>query len=164
MQQLRAKMVSDSVDPCENVLRDRVIKELIAYLEGQDRQDCIDYLLLKLDDLSAPEIEKVLGLSTRQRDYLQQRFKYHVEKFARVANWELVHQWLGAEIDRKLGLTDRQWEKFAAQLSTEQQTLLDLKQSNHSDRDIMKSLRLSEKKFQMRWSELLALASQMRNQ
>jgi hypothetical protein len=164
LQQLRAKMVSDSVDPCENVLRDRVIKELIAYLEGQDRQDCIDYLLLKLDDLSAPEIEKALGLTTRQRDYLQQRFKYHVEKFARVANWELVHQWLGAEVDRKLGLTDRQWQMFADQLSAEQRTLLNLKQSNHSDQDIMKSLRLSEKKFQMRWSELLTLASQLRNQ
>jgi rubrerythrin len=164
MQQLRAKMVSDNVDPCENVLRDRVIKELIAYLEGQERQDCIDYLLLKLDDLSAPEIEKTLGLTTRQRDYLQQRFKYHVEKFARVANWELVHQWLGAEIDRKLGLTDLQWEKFAALLSVDQRNLLNLKQSNHSDLDIMKSLRLSEKKFQMRWSELLTLASQVRNQ
>jgi rubrerythrin len=164
MQQLRAKMVSDNVDPCDGVLRDRVIKELIAYLEEKEQSDCVNYLLLKLEDLSAPEIEKMLGLTTRQRDYLQQKFKYHVEKFARVVNWELVHQWLGAEIDRKLGLTDSQWRIFASQLSPEQQTLLDLKQSNRSDRDIMKHLRLTEKKFQMRWSELLSLASQVRNQ
>jgi hypothetical protein len=164
MQQIRAKMVSENIDPSDGVLRDRVIKELIAYLEAQNQSACVDYLLLKMEDLSALEIEKTLGLTTRERDYLQQKFKYHIEKFARVANWELVHQWLGAEIDRRLGLTDRQWEIFAAQLSIEQQTLIQLKQSNHSNESIMKSLRLTEKKFQLRWSELLHLASQIRNE
>ncbi len=163
MQQIRAKMVSDNVDPGDELLRDRVIKELIAYLEAQDRSDCADYLLLKMEDLSAPEIEKMMGLSPRERDYLQQKFKYHVEKFARVANWELVHQWLGAEIDQKLGLTDKQWDVLAAQLSVEQQNLLKLKQSSHSNESIMKSLRLTEKKFQLRWSELLNMAAQVRN-
>ncbi len=164
MQQIRAKMVSDNVDPSDGVLRDRVIKELIAYLEAQDRSDCVDYLLLKMEDLSAPEIEKTLGITSRERDYLQQKFKYHVEKFARVANWELVHQWLGAEVDQKLGLTDKQWEMLAAQMSVEQQTFVQLKQANHSDEAIMKSLRLTEKKFQLRWSELLNMAAQVRNQ
>jgi hypothetical protein len=164
MQQIRAKMVLDNVDSTDEVLRDRVIEELIAYLKDQDRADCVDYLLLKMEDMSAPEIEKTLGLTTRERDYLQQKFKYHIEKFAHVANWELVHQWLGAEIDRKLGLTDRQWEVFSAQLSIEQQTFIQLKQSDRSNESIMKALRLTEKKFQLRWSELLQLAAQIRNQ
>lgn len=164
LQQIRAKMVSDNVDTTEGVLRDRVVEELIAYLTAQNQSVCVNYLRLKLEDLSSPEIEKTLGLTARERDYLQQKFKYHVEKFARVANWELVHQWLGAEIDRKLGLTDRQWEAFTAQLSVEQQTLIELKQSNLSNESIMKSLRLTEKKFQLRWSELLSMAAQIRNQ
>jgi hypothetical protein len=164
MQQIRAKMVSDTADSTDGVLRDRVIAELVAYFEAQDQPACVDYLLLKMEDLSAPEIEKTLGLTTRERDYLQQKFKYHIEKFARVANWELVHQWLGAEIDRKLGLTDRQWEVFAAQLSIEQQSFMNLKQANHSDKSIMDALRLTEKKFKLRWSELLQLAAQIRNQ
>jgi hypothetical protein len=164
MQQIRAKMVSDNVDPGEGMLRDRVIKELIAYLESQDRSDCVDYLLLKMEDLSAPQIEQALGITSRDRDYLQQKFKYHVEKFARVANWELVHQWLGAEIDQKLGLTDKQWKILETQLSVEQQTLLQLKQANHSNESIMKTLRLTEKKFQLRWSELLNMAAMVRNQ
>jgi hypothetical protein len=164
MQQIRAKMVSDNVDTSDSVLRDRVIEELIAYLEAQNQPACVDYLLLKMEDLSAPEIEKTLGLTTRERDYLQQKFKYHVEKFAHVANWELVHQWLGAEIGSKLGLTDRQWEIFAAQLSIEQQSFMQLKQANHSNESIAKELRLTEKKFQLRWSELLQLAAQIRNQ
>ena len=164
MQQIRAKMVSDNVDATDGVLRDRVIEELITYLEAQNQPACVDYLLLKMEDLSAPEIEKTLGLTTRERDYLQQKFKYHIEKFAMVSNWELVHQWLGAEIDRKLGLTDSQWEIFDTQLSIEQQAFMQLKQSNHSDESIMSALRLTEKKFQLRWSELLQLAAQIRNQ
>ena len=147
MQQIRAKMVSDNVDSSDSVLRDRVIEELIAYLQAQNQPACVDYLLLKMEDLSAPEIEKTLGLSTRERDYLQQKFKYHIEKFANVSSWELVHQWLGAEIDRKLGLTDRQWQAFTAQLSVEQQVLIELKQSDRSKESIMKSLKLTEKKF-----------------
>jgi len=146
------------------VLRDRVIEELVAYLESQNQSACVDYLLLKMDDRSTLEIEKILGLTTRERDYLQQKFKYHIEKFTRVANWELVYQWLGAEIDRKLGLTEPQWEIFADRLSIEQQTLILLKQSNHSNESIMKALRLTEKKLKLRWSELLKLAAQIRNQ
>lgn len=164
MQQIRAKLVSENVDATDGVLRDRVIEELVAYLKSQNQSACVDYLLLKMDDRSTLEIEKILGLTTRERDYLQQKFKYHIEKFARVANWELVHQWLGAEIDRKLGLTEPQWEIFAAQLSIEQQTFIQLKQSNHSNESIMKALRLTEKKFKLRWSELLNLAAQIRNQ
>ncbi len=164
MQQIRAKMVSDTADSTDGVLRDRVIEELVTYFKAQDQPACVDYLLLKMEDLSALEIEKTLGLTTRERDYLQQKFKYHIEKFARVANWELVHQWLGAEINHKLGLTDRQWEVFAAQLSIEQQSFMNLKQSNHSDKSIMDALRLTEKKFKLRWSELLQLAAQIRNQ
>jgi hypothetical protein len=164
MQQIRAKMVSDNVDGCEEVLRERVVEELVAYLTAQNQSACVDYLLLKMEDLSAPEIEKILGLTTRERDYLQQKFKYHIEKFAHVANWELVHQWLGAEIDRKLGLTDRQWEIFSAQLSIEQQEFMQLKQANHTQESIVKTLRLTDKKYQLRWAELLQLAAQIRNQ
>jgi hypothetical protein len=164
MQQIRAKMVSDTADSTDGVLRDRVIEELVAYFEAQNQPTCVDYLLLKMEDLSAPEIEKTLGLTTRERDYLQQKFKYHIEKFARVSNWEIVHQWLGAELGHKLGLTDRQWEVFAAQLSIEQQSFMSLKQAHHSDKSIMDTLRLTEKKFKLRWSELLQLAAQIRNQ
>jgi hypothetical protein len=76
LQQVREQMVSETVDPADAVLRDRVVAELIAYLEAQNQPECVSYLTLKLQDLSASEIDRVLGLSSRQRDYLQQRFKY----------------------------------------------------------------------------------------
>lgn len=162
LQQLRAKMVSDNDDSNDQVLRDRVIHQLIEYLQGQDQ--CVDYLLLKLEDLSAPEIEAALGIDTRQRDYLQQRFKYHVEKFARVANWELVLQWIGAEVEQKLGLTTGQWDELLGVLNPEQQLILELKQSKVADSEIMKRLKLTEKKLQMRWSSILEISTKLRNQ
>jgi hypothetical protein len=164
LQQLRAKMVSDSCDPSESVLRDRVVLQLIEYLEEQDQAQCINYLLLKLEDFSAPEIEEMLGIDSRQRDYLQQRFKYHIEKFARVSNWELVLQWLGAEIEQKLGLTSAQWEELLTKITPEQQTILNLKQQKVPDREIMKQTKLTEKKLQMRWSSILTTAAELRNQ
>jgi hypothetical protein len=164
LQQLRSKMVSDSGDPSEGALRDRVIGQLIERLREQGQEQCVDYLLLKLEDLSAPEIEEILGIDARQRDYLQQRFKYHIEKFARVSSWELVLQWLGAEIDQKLGLTSVQWTAFTSKLNSDQITILEMKQSKVDDRDIMKTMNLTEKKLEMRWSEILAAASELRNQ
>jgi len=103
---------SAKFDPAEESERDHVIAELMKYLESQGQSDCVDYLTLKLQDLSAPEIDSILGLTSRQRDYLQQRFKYHVEKFSKQHHWQLVHQWLGAGLDHKLGLSSQQWEIF----------------------------------------------------
>lgn len=171
MQQVREQMISDTVDPAEAVLRDRVIAELVEYLESQGQSDCIDYLSLKLQDLSAPEIDHILGLSARQRDYLQQRFKYHLEKFSRSHNWQLVHQWLGADLDQNLGMSPQQWETFVRQLSPEQQQLLQLKQSQTSnqgeaqlsDQEIAQILKCTVKQSQKRWFQILELAWQVRN-
>lgn len=163
MQQVRSQMVASTTDPAEAVVRDRVFSELMQYLESQNQSDCVDYLVLKMQDLAAPEIDEILGLTPRQRDYLQQRFKYHVEKFALNSQWQLVHQWLGADIDQKLGLSSDQWEAFWSQLSPEQQEMLELKQAKASDRDIAKALKLTAKQVQKRWTELLNQAWKTRN-
>ncbi|MCD8487290.1 MAG: HetZ-related protein [Desertifilum sp.] len=164
MQQIREKMVAAAIDPAESVLRDRVISELVRYLEQQDQSDCIDYLVLRLQDLSASEIDEVLGLSSRQRDYLQQRFKYHLEKFSRHHQWQLVHQWLGADLDQNLGMPPAQWQAFVAQLSPEQQQLLQCKQARLSDPEIASTLKCTPKQAQKRWYQILELAWSLRNQ
>lgn len=163
VQQVREQMVADAIDPADSVVRDRVIRELIDYLESQNQTDCADYLVLKLQDLSAPEIDEILGLSARQRDYLQQRFKYHVEKFARSHNWQLVHQWLGADLDQNLGLSQLQWEQFLNQLSAEQRQLLHLKHQQQSDSEIAKALGCTSKQVHKRWVRLLEAAWRLRN-
>lgn len=171
-QQVRDQMVSDAVDPSESVLRDRVISELINYLDSQGQSDCVDYLILKLKDLSVREIDEILGLNSRERDYLQQRFKYHVEKFARSHRWQLVHQWLGADIDQNLGMPQQQWEAFLQQLSPDELKLLELKglqasdqaASSQSDQEIAKLLKCTPKQVHKRWVKLLEKAWQFRNQ
>jgi hypothetical protein len=163
MQQVRERLVAETKDPHDAVLRDRVVGELVQYLENQGHKDCADYLILKLQDLAAPEIDNILGLTPRQRDYLQQRFKYHVEKFARTQQWQLVHQWLGADIDQKLGLSSKQWDTFVGQLDSMQQQLLDLKRAKKSDFEIVKALKITPKQIQKRWTQVLEIASLVRN-
>jgi hypothetical protein len=164
MQMIREQMVAEKDDPSESVLRDRVIAELLQYLEEQGQQDCADYLTLKLKDLSVPEIDEVLGLTSRQRDYLQQRFKYHVEKFTTSGNWKLVHEWLGADLDQNFGLPTPQWETFLTKLDATQQELLRMKQMSASDEEIMQGMKLTPKQLQKRWGRLLEIARQLRNQ
>jgi hypothetical protein len=164
LQMIREQMVADQTDPAEGTLRDRVITELVRYLESQDQQDCVDYLTLKLQDLSVPEIDEVLGLTARQRDYLQQRFKYHVEKFATShSTWQIVHEWLGADLEKNLGLPPQLWQQFVASLQPEQQQLLQLKQAHLPDTEIAKSLQWTPKQVQKRWAKLLDVAWQARN-
>lgn len=163
MQQVRSRLVAQATDPSESVLRDRVVSELVEYLESQGHSDCADYLVLKLQDLSAPDIDHILGLTPRERDYLQQRFKYHVEKFSRSSHWKLVHQWLGADLDQKLGMSSEQWTAFLTQLDPQQQKLLQLKVEHKSDQEIAKALNCTPKQAQKRWTQLLEVAWKTRN-
>ncbi len=164
VQQLRSQMIAQTnFDPSEESERDRVITELMKYLESQGQSDCMNYLSLKLQDLSAPEIDQILGLTSRQRDYLQQRFKYHVEKFAKQHHWQLVHQWLGAGLEQKLGLSSQQWEIFVNQLTEQQQQILQLKTARENDLAIAKSIKCTPKQLQKRWTQLLELAWAIRN-
>lgn len=163
VQQVRAQMTATAVDPAEESERERVISALISYLEEQGQADCIDYLSLKLQDLSAPEIDEILGLTARERDYLQQRFKYHLEKFARTHHWELVHQWLGVDLDRKLGLSSEQWQAFLNQLSEQQRQMLQMKAARTPDAAIAKALKCTSKQLQKRWTQVLSMAWAIRN-
>lgn len=163
VQQVREQMVAEVADPTDSVLRDRIIRELIDYLDEQGQSECIDYLVLKLQDLSAPEIDDILEMTPRQRDYLQQRFKYHVEKFARSHRWQLVHQWLGADLDQNLGMSTQQWDAFLAQLTPEQQQLIQLKKDHATDQAIAKALQCTLKQVHKRWVKVLDLAWQARN-
>lgn len=162
-QQVREQMISETIDPAEAVLRDRVVAELVQYLESQGQSDCVDYLVLKLQDMAAQEIDEVFNLSARQRDYLQQRFKYHVEKFARSHNWKLVHQWLGADLDQNLGMPPQQWEAFVNKLTPQDRQLLDLKRAQKSEQEIAQVLKCTPKQLQKRWTQLLNLAWEARN-
>ena len=164
VQQLRSAMATQpEPEPQEDTLRSVVVSELMNYLEERQQSDCADYFALRLQDLSAQEIESILGLTPRQRDYLQQRFKYHLIRFALLHRWELVHEWLEADLHTNLGLTPQQWEVYTAQLDEKQRSLLELKQQGHPDEKIAKTLGLSMAQLQKRWFKILEQAWEIRN-
>lgn len=170
LHQVRQKMVADTVDPMDELQRQRIVRELIRYLEQQDQQECIDYLMLRLEDFPAAEIDEIMGITARQRDYLQQRFKYHIEKFMYSHNPELVHQWLGASLEQNFGLTESDWEAFYTARSRVEQQLIDLKQAQRrstnaepNDTAIAKQLNWTPKQVNRRWAKLIKQAWQFRN-
>nr|WP_229424206.1 heterocyst differentiation protein HetZ [Moorena producens] len=163
IQQVREAMVLSDSEPLDSSLRETVIKELFAYLEERQQHDCANYFTLRLKDLPTREIEEILGINPRQRDYLQQRFKYHLIRFALSHRWELVHQWLGADLDRNLGLTPKEWQRFQAKLSSQQSELLKLKQQGYSNEQISKTLGCTLNQAQKRWFKLLEIAWDIRN-
>lgn len=163
IQQVREAMVAQ--DPGNDIgsLRQVVIEELMAYLQERQQQDCADYFSLRLQDLSTGEIESILGLTPRERDYLQQRFKYHLLKFAMGHRWELVHQWLEADLEHNLGLTPTEWAALHDKIDSEQQNLLKLKQEGLSDEAIAKTLGRKVTQVKKKWYKLLELAWELRN-
>lgn len=163
MQQVREQMVAQDLEPAEDSLRGVVVEKLLTYLEDRQQEDCADYFVLRLQDLPAHEIEAILGLTPRQRDYLQQRFKYHLIRFALSHHWELVHQWLEADLEHNFGLTPQQWELFLEHLTDMQQKLLELKQKGLSDRAIAQELGCTVTQAHKQWSKILESAWEIRN-
>lgn len=163
MQQVREQMVAQEPEPVEDALRHTVIAELISYLDERKQNDCADYFVLRLQDLPTSEIESILRLTPRQRDYLQQRFKYHLVRFALSHRWELVHQWLEADLDRNLGLAPQQWQDFQTRLDESQKALLTLKQQKLTDAAIAQALGFTTTQIQKQWFKLLEQAWEIRN-
>lgn len=160
---LKEELVTQQDDLPEEVLRNRVIESLLSYLKDRNQDDCADYFTLRLLDLPTAEIEAMLNLTPRQRDYLQQRFKYHLIRFALSHHWELVHEWLEADLERNLGLTPQQWETLGQSIGQTQEKILHLKQQGMTDADISKTLGLTPTQLQKQWSRLLEQAWEIRN-
>ncbi|MBD1921323.1 heterocyst differentiation protein HetZ [Microcoleus sp. FACHB-831] len=163
VQQVRSAMVALEPEPAESSLRQTVVKELIQYLEDRQQKDCADYFVLRLKDLSASEIETILRLSPRDRDYLQQRFKYHLIRFALSHKWELVHQWLEADLEKNLGLTPQDWQEFIKKIGSQQAELIRLKQQGLANAAIATTLGCTVTQVEKRWFKLLELAWDIRN-
>ncbi len=163
LQQVREQMVAQDAEPAEDVLREKVVQELLAYLEARQQHDCANYFVLRLQDLSASEIEDILGLNPRERDYLQQRFKYHLIRFSMSHQWELVHQWLEADLENNLGLLPQEWEVFQEQLNESQVDILRMKQSQIQDSAIAKDLGCTVAQMNRQWSKMLEQAWDLRN-
>ncbi|MBP0016992.1 MAG: heterocyst differentiation protein HetZ [Cyanobacteria bacterium SBLK] len=163
VQQLRALLASNNNNPTDTTLRDTIIEEVIQYLESRKQSDCADYFILRLQDLSANEINAILGLTSRERDYLQQRFRYHLIRFALSHRWELVHQWLEADLERNLGLTAREWQSFQDRLTPQQSQLLQLKRQGLTIAEIADRIDLTPTRTEKQWYKLLELAWEIRN-
>lgn len=158
-----AEIITQTNESPEPSLRGEVIAQLLAYLRENNQEECADYFTLRLLDLSTQEIESLLQINSRERDYLQQRFRYHLARFALSHHWELVHEWLGAGLIHNLGLTSQQWQELNSQLHEKQIELLRLKKQGIKDADAIAQLRLTNSQFKKYWTNILERAWEIRN-
>jgi DNA-binding NarL/FixJ family response regulator len=84
-------------------------------------------------------------------------------RFALSHRWELVHEWLEADLDRNLGLTPAQWQEFQEKLEPDRLELLRLKQQGLPDTEIAQKLDCTVNQVNKRWFKLLSLAWEIRN-
>jgi len=84
-------------------------------------------------------------------------------RFAMSHRWELVHQWLEADLDHNFGLTLLQWQAFQAQMNSQQSRLLEMKQAGATDGSIAQALGCTVIQVQKQWSKLLEQAWEIRN-
>ncbi|WP_199247607.1 hypothetical protein [[Phormidium] sp. ETS-05] len=159
---LSAQMVMPVVTPPDPICAN-IIEELRSYLEKRQQSQCVSYFFLLLEDKTPKEIDTILGVKPRERDYLQQRFKYHLMRFAFKDSWQLVHEWLDADLDQHLGMNSQQWRVFEADLNEPLRRLLRLKQEGFSDGAIALQLKCSLKRVQRLWSDILERAWFIRN-
>lgn len=162
-QRVREEILEQVNELPEPSLRGEVVEQLLAYLKERNQDECADYFALRLLDLSPQEIEALLNITPRERDYLQQRFKYHLLRFALSHQWELVHEWLGAGLTNNLGLTPQQWQQWYDQLNPKQVKLLQLKQQGVEDGEAARLLGLTVTQFKKYWTHLVELAWEIRN-
>jgi hypothetical protein len=162
-QRIREELLAQGEELPDHSLRDEVIEKLMDYLKERDQADCADYFTLRLLDLPTQEIEELLQLTPRQRDYLQQRFKYHLLRFALSHHWQLVHEWLGVGLETNLGLTPQQWQQWQQTLTPQQAELLRLKQQGVADGEAAKQLGLTNTQLHKQWTKVLAQAWEIRN-
>ncbi|MEM1427020.1 MAG: hypothetical protein AAGF75_10770, partial [Cyanobacteria bacterium P01_H01_bin.130] len=88
---------------------------------------------------------------------------YHLLRFAMLHRWELVHQWLDADLEKDLGLTPVEWEGLWNQLDEKGQTALKLKQEQADDRTIAQTLGVTITQAQKVWFGVLETAWDIRN-
>jgi len=158
------KAISNQVQiPEADEITEKVVQMLLEYLEERGQQKCADYFVFRLLDLATSQIEWILEITPRERDYLQQRFKYHLERFSLGPHWQLVHEWLEASLEQNLGLMPQEWETFTNKLTEEQRKHLNLKQDRVDDEAIADQLDCTLTQIQKRWIKILAKAWAIRN-
>lgn len=90
-----------------------IFEALVDWFNERSQPDCIEYLRLRMQDADVDLIEAKMGLSKKERDYLQQKFSYHVGKFCLSDRyWRLAHEWLNIAPEDHLGLDLSQWEEL----------------------------------------------------
>jgi hypothetical protein len=154
----RVKSSIEEADTCEEA--DRLVNSLLDYFATNQYHDLIEYLLLRLANTHPQRIADLMGLTTRQRDHLQQRFVYQVGLWiAASESTDAYHDYFGLSLANRFGLGAVAWDSISAKNGE----LISLKRQGVKDGTIARVLSTTEVRVQRRWKETILEAKQLRN-
>lgn len=146
---------------------ENLVSLVVEYLESKNQGDAADLFVLTLRDVPLPEIEILLSLSPRQRDYLQQRLQYHLGKLLQGTGHESdqVREYFGTTERQKFGLPNSLMPDFLKSLSEAEERLLELIGTyprKEAFKQLRQQLRLSDSAVEKTFRHLHAKALDLR--
>lgn len=149
----------------QQVLRGTVTQEFAAYLEAEVDPVAARWLHLYLQGRSQEAIAKALKLPIKQVYRLREKISYHATRvFTLKTKPELVTTWLGTSLENSLGLTPEQWDRFWADLTLEQQQIVERLKGGDDIEAIAKDLNLKSNQIISEWIKLYLAAQALRNE
>jgi hypothetical protein len=159
-------IVIDREAPAEvqdrQLLQAKLVKQLIDCLKERQQEDVVRYFALLLSDTPTSEIQAILGLTTEERESLQERYKFHKDECLFRRYWRERLEALGHDLET-LGLTTSELQAWCAKLPPEQRAIWEGLKHNESEAGIAASLQISVKKMQSLWRNALLSAEKFRN-
>ncbi|MGL5064984.1 MAG: hypothetical protein ACRC62_33875 [Microcoleus sp.] len=137
----------------------QLINSLFEYFQSIGQPELVRYLTLRTANLQVSDIDAVMGLTVRERDYIQQRFVYHVGQWMGTKGCDLYHEYFGINPANGLGLSGDQW----AELKSQYHDIWSLKSRGVDDKSIGIRLGMSEGKVRREWRKMVQKAKVLRN-
>lgn len=148
----------------QQVLRDKVAQEFMAYLVENVEPIAAEWLQLHLKGQSQEAIARTLNLPIKTVYRLREKISYHaIRVFAFKHQSELVGTWLGTTlVEHQLGLTHDQWQKFLENCTPVQRQILEGLKAGKATETIAKELNLKNNQVTGEWSKLYLAAQALR--
>lgn len=142
-------------------LQSKLVEQLMQCFQERKQEEVVRYFALLLSDASTSEIDTQLGLSTEERERLQERYKFHRDECLFRRYWRERLEALGHNLET-LGLTPKELQAWHTKLTPEQQKIWAGWKGGASESEIAASVEISVKQIQSLWRDALLSAEKFR--
>ena len=161
-----AEYENEQAIEAQQVARSRVKQEFCDYLTEKLGTNAAQWLQLYLQGKSPEGISQALNLDIKKVYRLREKVSYHaIQVFAIKGHYPMVDEWLETSLEENnFGLLPQQWAKFWAELSQNQQQLVEFKKAGKDIEAIAQELKLKTHQVISEWGKIYLAAQALRSQ